>query len=127
MKKPFIIMGIAAVSAVIIWAYFLMFASKKEEAPEVRLPKEEPRAVPVEKNTVSIKSFAFEPETLVVKVGETVTWLNEDGAVHTVKSADFVSPNIKNRETFKFQFTKTGTFEYTCGIHPYMKGKVIVE
>lgn len=127
MKKPIIVFGIAAVSVAIIWAFFLVFVDKKEKPAEVKLPREESTPAPQEKNTVTIRNFAFDPQTLTIKVGETVSWVNDDGAVHTIKSTDFASPNIKNKESYKFQFTKAGTFEYNCGVHPYMKGKVVVE
>lgn len=109
------------------WAFFLLSGSNQEKTPEVKLPNEETKTAPKEKNTITIKEFTFNPDTLTVKIGETVTWVNEDGAVHTVNSSAFNSPNIKNGDTYKFQFTVAGTYEYTCGIHPYMKGKIVVE
>lgn len=127
MKKPFIILAVVVVVIAGVWAFSLLSGGNKQKTPEVKLPSEETKTVPKEKNTITIKDFAFSPDTLTIKVGETATWVNEDGVVHSIKSADFTSPNIKNGETFKFQYIKAGTFEYTCGIHPYMKGKVVVE
>jgi len=109
-----------------VGAYYL-YSAKYPQKNEVKLPSEQQTSIPKEKNAISIKDFAFNPDTLTVKVGDTVTWVNEDGVVHTLKSTEFNSPNIKNADTFQFQFTKPGTYEYTCGIHPSMKGKVVVE
>jgi len=126
MKKPFIILSIVVVMIAGVWAFLLLSSSSQQKNPEVKLPSEQTN-VPKEKNTISIKDFAFNPDTLTVKVGDTVTWVNEDGVVHSITSSAFNSPNIKSGETFKFQFTRAGTYDYNCSIHPYMKGKVVVE
>jgi plastocyanin len=127
MKKPFIVLTVLVVVIAGSLAYFLLSANNNKETPEVKLPSEETVTAPKEKNTVTIKEFTFNPDTLTVKVGEVVTWVNEDGVVHAVNSSAFNSPNIKNGESYKFQFTTAGTYEYSCGIHPYMKGRVVVE
>ncbi len=107
-------------------AYFLLSSNYKPKMPEVKLPSEQTN-VPKDQNTVTISNFTFDPGTITVKVGDTVTWVNEDGVVHLIKSNDFNSENLKNGDTFKFKFTKAGTYDYICGIHTYMKGKVVVE
>ena len=82
--------------------------------------------------SVVIKSFKFVPAELKVKKGTTVTWRNEDSAPHTVESttADnkvLESDELSPGDTFTFTFDETGTFNYKCGLHSSMKGKVIVE
>jgi amicyanin len=81
--------------------------------------------------TVTIKSFAFGPQQITVKQGTTVTWTNQDNVPHTVVSDAgapdaFSSGSLIQGETFSFRFTKTGTYDYSCSIHPSMKGTVIV-
>jgi plastocyanin len=64
-----------------------------------------------------------------VKVGETVTWVNDDTVAHTATSqggALFDSGNLPTGGTFRFTFTKAGTYHYFCTIHPWMKGVVVV-
>jgi plastocyanin len=83
------------------------------------------------KPEVSIKNYAFSPDTLTVAVGTTVTWTNRDDDVHTVTSDQkenkpFASKNLDTGEVFSFKFTKPGTYGYLCAIHPMMVGKVIV-
>jgi plastocyanin len=78
-------------------------------------------------NSVSIQGFAFNPGTLTVKTGATVTWTNNDSVIHTIKSDTFHSGNIAKGDTFQFTFTSPGTFNYSCGIHPSMTGKIVVE
>jgi plastocyanin len=80
-----------------------------------------------EGSTVTIKNFSFSPNALTVKAGTTVAWINEDSATHTIKSDAFNSGNLSNGQKFEFKFEKAGSFDYSCGIHPSMKGKIIVE
>ena len=76
---------------------------------------------------VSIKNFAFEPAEVSIKKGTYVKWTNEDSAPHTVKFADFQSEQIPQGGTYEHLFDTAGTYEYSCGIHPSMKGKVVVQ
>lgn len=79
--------------------------------------------------TVEIKNFAFNPVTIIISKGQTVTWTNMDSAPHTVTSTSgiFDSGSIGNGQTFSYTFNTAGTFEYSCIVHPSMQhGKVIV-
>jgi plastocyanin len=81
-------------------------------------------------NTVSIKGFAFNPSTLTVPVGTTVTWTNDDSTSHTVTSdsgSELSSGSISPGQTYSHTFNTAGTFDYHCRIHTSMKGNVIVE
>lgn len=84
--------------------------------------------VPVGDNAINIANMAFTPSALTVKVGQTVTWVNRDQEPHTVAAGDgsFHSPGMGADGTFSFTFTKPGTFDYVCGIHPFMHGSVTV-
>lgn len=77
--------------------------------------------------TVSIGNFAFNPATLQVKVGATVIWTNNDVAPHTITSTGFASSGIMaGGQTFSHIFTQPGEYDYSCSIHPTMKGKIVV-
>lgn len=78
--------------------------------------------------SVEIKSFAFNPATLTISKGTTVTWTHRDTAPHTVTSTAnvFSSETLTQGKTFSYTFNEAGTFEYYCSIHTNMKGKVIV-
>jgi len=78
--------------------------------------------------TVGIKQFTYAPSTLTVPVGTTVTWVNHDEEPHTVTSATgaFASSGLVNEDSFAQTFTKPGTYQYFCALHPHMKATVIV-
>lgn len=78
-------------------------------------------------NKIEISGFAFTPEIIKIKAGETVVWENLDSAAHTVVFPTFSSTSINKGETYSKVFTDKGTFNYSCGIHPSMKGQIIVE
>jgi plastocyanin len=82
---------------------------------------------PSSSEIVLIKNFGFDPETITVSAGSTVMWKNEDDAAHTVKFANFASEQINKGKTYEMTFSTKGVYDYTCGLHPGMKGKVIVE
>ncbi len=81
-----------------------------------------------QKESVSIKNFAFDPQTITIKTGTTVTWTNDDSVLHTVTSdGNFDSGTLDKDETFSYTFDEEGTFSYICTIHPRMTGKIIVK
>lgn len=81
--------------------------------------------------TVRIDDLKFDPATRTVKVGTEVTWINRDGATHTVTAdnGSFESEDLKTDDEFSFRFTQAGTYEYHCEIHgkDTMSGSVVVE
>jgi plastocyanin len=72
---------------------------------------------------------SYDPGTVTVKVGDTVTWLNQDPLQHDViaENGEFKSELFDEGETFTFTFTAAGTYPYFCSIHAGMEGTVIVE
>jgi len=78
---------------------------------------------------ISIQNFKFLPETLMVKAGTAVTWVNRDEEPHNVVSLDrvFRSKAIDGGEKFTAVFDKPGTYNYICAVHPHMRGKIVVE
>lgn len=76
---------------------------------------------------VEIKGFAYNPATITVPVGTTVTWAQMDSGVqHTVTGNNFDSGTLNAGDTFKWTFKKAGTFSYACSNHPNMIGIVVV-
>jgi plastocyanin len=76
--------------------------------------------------TVVIEDLAFEPETLTVAAGDTVTWVWNDGAVtHDVKGDGFVSEAM-SEGTFSHRFDDPGSYDYVCTLHPNMTARIEV-
>src|SRR5438105_2072811 len=80
-------------------------------------------------------SKPYEPSPITVKSGTAVKWINEDSSLHTVNSGlpeqgsvgtIFDSSIISPGQTFTHTFAKTGTFDYSCTLHPFMRGQVLV-
>lgn len=82
---------------------------------------------PVETNKVTIKGFEFQPPSIRVEEGTTVTWINKDLSLHAVKAKSFKSGNIDTYQKYQHKFEQRGTYTYICSIHTFMEGKVIVE
>jgi plastocyanin len=98
-----------------------------------------------EKNKVSItdeeSDKPFNPSPLIVKVGNTVIWRNDDFEIHTVtssgnssstfamtdKNKELDSGPLNPRQTFEHTFQKPGKYDYFCVIHPSMTGEVVVD
>jgi len=79
-------------------------------------------------NVITIDNFTFSPKELTVAVGTTVKWVNHDDIPHLVveKKTTFRSKALDTDDSYSYTFTSAGTFDYFCGLHPHMVGKVIV-
>lgn len=79
-------------------------------------------------SVVGIANFTFKPETVTVPVGTKLVWENNDDIPHSIVEATgkFHSVALDTDDKFSFTFDKPGTYEYFCGLHPFMKGKVVV-
>jgi plastocyanin len=94
---------------------------------------------------INLSSLMFNPSTTTVKVGETVTWRNDEPIGHTVTSGRYLGVdkatglrtsqrpdgmfNAKlggKGKTFSFTFTKPGTYSYYCDIHQGMNATITV-
>jgi plastocyanin len=76
---------------------------------------------------IVVKNFMFQPMSLTVKAGSTVTWTNMDEEPHTVVSSLFRSSALDTKDSFSFKFEKAGTFTFACSIHPQMVGTIVVQ
>ena len=80
-------------------------------------------------SAVTIAGFAFDPATVTIQVGDTVTWTNQDSAAHTATAGDgsFDTGSIANGGSQTVTFDTAGTYAYICSFHPQMTGSVVVE
>ena len=78
---------------------------------------------------VEIKDFSFKPEPIQAKVGDTITWTNNDSTPHSAALDDGSCPTdtIQPGTAGNLKFSVAGTYPYHCAIHPtQMKGTIIV-
>jgi plastocyanin len=78
---------------------------------------------------IKMQNIQFSPKATTVKVGQKVTWTNDDSTDHNVTAdsgADFKSKDFGNGATFEFTADKAGTIKYECTIHPGMVGTLTV-
>jgi plastocyanin len=80
-------------------------------------------------HTITIEAMAFSPETLHVKRGDTVVWVNKDPFPHTATAADrsFDSREIASGKRWSYVAKRAGVHPYVCTLHPTMKATLIVE
>jgi len=82
-------------------------------------------------SAVNSTSIYYSPPTLTVVIGvnNTVTWINNDNAPHTVTANDgsFDSGGLNPGQSWTYTFTTPGTYAYHCSYHPWMTGTIIVE
>ena len=81
-------------------------------------------------NRIEIKDFAFNPQTITVKSGEKVTWINRDEEPHTIVSVGKQfkkSTALDTDQEFTITAGAPGTYDYFCSVHPKMTGTIVVE
>jgi plastocyanin len=75
---------------------------------------------------VSVQDNTFDPGTIKVKVGDTITWTNDGAVAHTVTGKGFDSGSLAPGKTFTFTAGKAGTISYLCTFHAGMTGTIEV-
>jgi plastocyanin len=85
-------------------------------------------SAPVETTNVSMaKSYRFDPETIEIKAGQTVTWTNNDNFTHTVRVDGQDDHKVDRGASVSLSFADPGTYHYVCTLHSHdMHGTVIV-
>lgn len=80
-------------------------------------------------HVVEITGFKFIPESISVKAGDTVKWINKDIAPHTATADDmsFDTGLLKQNESGSITFSNDQTISYFCRFHPNMKATLIFE
>ncbi|MGW0248751.1 cupredoxin domain-containing protein [Nocardia goodfellowii] len=80
--------------------------------------------------TVDVDDMKFSPDTVTVRVGDTVTWKFADKMPHSVQGigdkAMGINSPIFDQGEWSYTFTMPGTYRYLCSLHPEMRGTVTV-
>lgn len=77
--------------------------------------------------SVSMQNLAFDPSTIEVAVGGSVTFTNNDTVPHTVAGDTWGSDTLAPGGTYSQSFPAAGTFPIRCTIHPSMTASVVVK
>ncbi|MGW2387423.1 cupredoxin domain-containing protein [Streptomyces sp. NPDC001658] len=106
-------------------------AAGAAQAPAAAAAEMRPAAAAAPDHQVDIMGYKFgDGKQLVVEVGETVQWTNHDSAPHTVTTTkapvSFDSGTLEQGDSWSYTFTKVGTYEYYCAVHPDMVASVKV-
>ena len=81
-------------------------------------------------NKIEIKDFAFNPQTITVKSGEKITWINRDEEPHTIVSVEKQfkkSSALDTDQEFTITAGAPGTYTYYCSVHPKMIGTIVIQ
>ena len=81
-------------------------------------------------NRIEIKDFAFNPQTITVKSGDKITWINRDEEPHTIVSVEKQfkkSSALDTDQEFTITAGAPGTYTYYCSVHPKMTGTIVIE
>ncbi len=133
---------IAIIPAIIIIAIIVSISQVNfEDVPEEMLEVETVQAetmiiMPIKsaRPDCGPNAECYVPSYYVAKTGETVYWMNQDSAFHSVTSGQqenpdglFDSGHIDPSEKFSYTFVESGVYPYYCTLHPWMNGMIKIE
>lgn len=127
-----VIIGVI-VLVVVVGAFFLMKSqygmTQQQNRPSQTQTNPTTGSSAMTKDAVTIQNMAFSPDTLTVKLGDKVTWNNQDSIGHSATADDnsFDTGVIAQGQSGSATFTKAGTYTYHCKVHPTMKATIIVQ
>ncbi len=134
MNNKVIIGGIIVV--VVIGAFFLLNKGNSQQMnnqqqsmpPQTQTNSTTTGSPAMANNAVTIQNMTFSPASLTVKVGDKVTWTNQDSVGHSATADDnsFDTGVIAQGQSGSNTFSKAGTYTYHCSVHPSMKATIIV-
>ena len=86
-------------------------------------------APPPGPDVVSIANFHFGPEQVTVVAGAAITWVNTDASPHQVvlTGGPQKTPILLKGQSATLTIAEPGTYDYICGLHPSIKGKIVVK
>ena len=136
MIKKIIIIGIIGFAIILGIALSFSNNTVEENNDETTLVIKGDVVMPtkVSRPGCEIDDRCYVPSLILTKKGDSVTWVNEDSAFHSVTSGFYESPtelfdsgHLDPFESFTFTFDDVGDYDYFCTLHPWMKGQVTVE
>jgi len=122
-RWPIIIVLASIAILIITFAVGVYFSSPSPEGGAAQ-----PTSVDSMEAQISIFDFSYRPGDLSVPRGAEVTWFNDDKVQHTATElgSEWDTGSLSEGDGAAVTFTRPGTYEYYCTIHPYMAGKLTV-
>lgn len=136
MLKQITATGVIGVVIVVIVALFFSNSSIEETVDETDLFIKGDVIMPTKVSRPGCEETdrCYIPSLIVIEKGKQVTWVNEDSAFHSITSGFYDTPtdlfdsgHLDPFESYTLAFDETGTYDYFCTLHPWMKGQVVVE
>lgn len=132
MSKKILTMSAAAVVVIVLTGVFLNTSMENiENAPIVDYVS---ITMSSSRPGCEADDTCYVPNQIVVDSGQTITWINEDSAFHTVTSGHydqhdgmFDSGQLDPAQKFSYTFAEPGQFSYYCKLHPWMEGEIIIK
>lgn len=131
------------IGTVVYGIIYFIFAQKDRytytqtgQYPSTSQQKTEAATDAAEEVTITLTKNGWSPETLTIKAGQVVTWVNTSGHDATVNSdphpthTDYLPLNLggfSNGQALSLAFPKKGTYGYHDHLNPRNKGTIIVK
>jgi plastocyanin len=131
-KKNAVVIASVVIDGAIVTTYVLSSNMNMGVEGSGNSIQQSAASIPSDSTVVKIVANAgsnsFSPNPVEIKVGETVTWINDNSGRHTLTSKDVVfdSGMMGKRQSFSFTFDKAGEYPYFCEPHPNMVGTMVV-
>ncbi len=146
MSKNLIIILIV-LAVLISGGWFVLKSQKTQDTTQVTPTQSLPEAInspvssssasaTIKESIVTITAAGFNPKDLKIKVGESVTWVNNDTKDHNVASAPHPTHTVypplnlgvaEAGEKKSLVFPTPGTYKYHDHLNPSLFGSVTVE
>lgn len=80
-------------------------------------------------SAVTVSGYKFVPDTVDAAPNAPIKWTNNDGAPHRVviASKNLMTPVLTKNHSAELKIDVAGSYDYICGIHPSMKGRIVVK
>lgn len=136
MRTPLIIIILIVIAVGAVWYWSSLAPKSVQTATPTPTPTPTVSANPsgvlpaLEPISVSIINYSFVPNTLTVKKGDKIIFVNKDPVPHTVTDVGkFDSGILQTGKSYLLDTTKlaAGTYPYACTIHPSIRGTLIVQ
>lgn len=80
-------------------------------------------------SSVTTENFKFAPGTITAAANAPISFINKDGAPHqvVVSGKPFKTAVLQKGQSGSITIADKGSYNYICGLHPSMTGKIEVK